>query len=69
MSRRSCSTSSAVRQTTSYNFAELKRNSGLDQGQLEPQAQLLVDASAAKRLARATNKAKKPKAAAKKPAR
>ena len=59
MSRRSCSTSSAVRQTTSYNFAELKRNSGLDQGQLGPQAQLLVDASAAKRLAKGATKARK----------
>jgi hypothetical protein len=41
------------------NFAELKRNFGLDQGQMESQAQLLVDASAQKRLVRAKNKAKK----------
>jgi hypothetical protein len=45
---------------------ELKRNFGLDQGEMESQAQLLVDASAEKRLDRAKNTAKRQaKAAAK----
>jgi hypothetical protein len=49
-------------------FADLKRRFGLDQGELESQAQVLVDQSAKKRLAKAANKAKG-LSKAKKPAR